>query len=129
MPFEFDQAIARVPKWMLALTVIGVAVAGRMGGVAYAGPFLVGAAASYFNFRLIEKAVNKLGEAAKANPERPPRRAGFGMFIQFAVFVLGAFVILRVSGFSLLAAFSGFLVCPAAAILELIFELFTYGHS
>jgi hypothetical protein len=114
---------------MLAVAVIGTGMAGRMGGVAYAGPFLVGAAASYFNFRLIEKAVNKLGEAAKASPERPPRQAGFWMFIQFAVFVLGAFVILRLSGFSLLAALSGFLVCPAAAILELVFELFTYGHS
>ena len=65
MPFDFDRAIARVPKWMLAVAAIGVAVAARMGGSAYAGPFLVGAAASYFNFRLIEKAVNKLGDAAK----------------------------------------------------------------
>jgi hypothetical protein len=51
------------------------------------------------------------------------------MFIQFAVVVLGAFVILKVSGFNLAAAFFGFLVCPAAAIAEIVYELLTYGHS
>ena len=43
--------------------------------------------------------------------------------------VLGAFVILKYSGFNLVAAFFGFLVCPAAAIAELVYELLTYGHS
>jgi hypothetical protein len=129
MQADFDRAIARVPKWMLALAAVGTGVAGRLGGLAAAGPFLVGAAASWFNFRVIERAVNRLGEAAKATPGRPPRRAGVWMFIQFAVFVLGAFVILKYSGFSLPAAFFGFLVCPAAAILELLYELLTYGHS
>jgi hypothetical protein len=23
----------------------------------------------------------------------------------------------------------GFLVCPAAAVIEIVYELFTYGHS
>lgn len=129
MPADFDRAIARLPKWMLALAAVGTGLAGRLGGLAAAGPFLIGAAASWFNLRIIVRMVDRLGEAAKANPARPPRRAGFGMFIQFVVFALGAFVILRYSGFSLPAAICGFLVCPAAAILEILYELLTYGHS
>jgi len=126
---NFEQGIDRVPKWMLALAAVGTGLAGRFGGLVFAGPFLVGAAASWFNFRIIVRAVDRLGEAAKANPARPPRGAGAGMFIQFVVCLSGALVILKYSGFSLPAAFCGFLVCPAAAILELLYELLTYGHS
>ena len=43
--------------------------------------------------------------------------------------VLGAFVILRISGFSVLAVLCGFLVCPAAVILEIVYELLKYEHS
>jgi hypothetical protein len=28
-----------------------------------------------------------------------------------------------------MAALLGFLVCPAAALVEIVYELFTYGHS
>lgn len=126
---NFDRGIERVPKWMLALAAVGTGLAARLGGLVFAGPFLVGAAASWFNFGIIVRAVDRLGEAAKANPARPPRGAGAGMLIQFVVCLLAAFVILRYSGFSLPAAFCGFLVCPAAAILELLYELLTYGHS
>ena len=126
---DFDRAIARVPKWMLAVSALGMGLAGRLGGFVYAGPFLVGAAASWFNFRVIERTVNKLGEAAKADPASPPRRAGLWMFIQFCLFALGAFVILRYSGFSMAAAFCGFLVCPAAVVLEIVYELVTYEQS
>ena len=51
------------------------------------------------------------------------------MFIRFAFFVLGAFVILRFSGFNIVVALCGFLVCPAAVMLEILYELLTYGHS
>jgi hypothetical protein len=29
----------------------------------------------------------------------------------------------------MLAAFAGFLVCPAAVVLEILYELVTYDHS
>jgi len=51
------------------------------------------------------------------------------MFAQFAIFAAIAFVILRFTGFNLMAALLGFLVCPAAALVEIVYELFTYGHS
>jgi hypothetical protein len=52
------------------------------------------------------------------------------LFLQLALFVLGAFVIIRFSGFNIVVALYGFLVCPAAVMLEAIYYLLlTYGHS
>jgi hypothetical protein len=129
MPFDFDKGIARIPPLIVVLGLAGAGVAGRMGGFLYAGSFLAGAIAAYVNFRVIERFVNRLGELALAGPSKPPRVRGVRLFIQFILFVLGAFVILRLSGFNVIAALCGFLVCPAAVILEILYELLTYGHS
>ena len=127
---DADRAIARIPRWIVALGLLGTLFAGRTRGASYAGAFLVGAAAAWLNFRLIERAVDRLGRLASAPSARPSGKGtGVWMFIQFAVVVLGAFVILKYSGFNLAAAFFGFLVCPAAAIAEIVYELLTYGHS
>ena len=122
LPFDFDRAIARVPRWIGVLGLVGTGASGQMGGMHWAGPFAVGAVASYFNFRLIERFTSSLGAG-------PRKAGGYVLFIQFTLFALGAFVIIRTSGFSVGAAFLGFLVCPAAAIAELVYELLTYGHS
>ncbi len=59
------------------------------------------------------------------------RAAGVRIFVSVRFLVLGslAFVILRFTGFNLTAALLGFLVCPAAALMEMVYELITYGHS
>ncbi len=129
MPFDFDKGIARIPPLIVVLGLAGTGMAGRMGGLLYAGSFLAGAIAAYLNFRVIERFVNRLGELALAASSKPPKIRGIRLFIQFILFVLGAFVILRLSGFNVIAALCGFLVCPAAVILEILYELLTYGHS
>lgn len=129
MPFDFDKGIARIPPLIAILGLAGTGVAGRMGGFLYAGSFLVGAIAAYVNFRVIERFVDRLGQLALAGSANPPKVRGVRLFIQFILFVLGAFVILRLSGFNVIAALCGFLVCPAAVILEILYELLTYGHS
>jgi hypothetical protein len=100
-----------------------------MGGLAYAVAFLAGSGAAYFNFRLIERAVDRLGRLASAEPAKPRKLSGIWLFIQFALFVLGGFVILRISGFNAAVAMCGFLVCPAAVMIEICYELLTYEHS
>jgi hypothetical protein len=126
---DLDQAVARVPLVIAVLGLTGAGVAWRFGGLPYATAFLVGAVAAYLNFRLIERFVKRLLQALSANPEKPPKAAGFRLFLQLALFVAGAFVILRYSGFNIAVALYGFLVCPAAVMLEAIFYLLTYGHS
>jgi ATP synthase I subunit len=126
---DFDRGIARVPLLIAALGLLGSLAAWRIWGVSAAGAFLCGAAAAYFNFRLLERFVNRLGRLAAAEPAKPPKVSGARMFIQLGLCVPGAFVIIRLSGFNVVAALCGFLVCPAAVMVEILYELITYGHS
>jgi len=123
---DLNQAIARLPLLIAVLGILGSAVAWHFGGPPYAAAFLVGAAAAYFNFRLIERFVTRLLNSLSANPARPPKAPALRLFLQLALFLAGAFVILRFSGFNIVVALYGFLVCPAAAMLEAIYFLFTY---
>lgn len=121
---QFEAAIARLPRWILSLAGIGAVLLVSFGSVNLAGGYLFGAIAAYINFRLVERAVNRvIGTAA------PGGGRGFGLLIRFAGLVCAAFVILKFSGFSMRAAFWGFLVCPAAVVLEIVYELVTYEHS
>lgn len=129
MEIEFDKGIARVPVLIAVIGLLGTPVAWRIGGFASAGAFLVGSAAAYFNFRVLETFVNRLGLLAAAEPGKRPRVSGVKVFIQFVLCVAGGFVIIRLSGFNVVAALCGFLVCPAAVMVEILYELFTYGHS
>jgi hypothetical protein len=122
-------AVQRVPRLIGLLGLVGSGAAFYLGGLTYAAAFLVGAAAAYFNFLLIERFVNGLVRRMVAEPLKRPKAPGLRLYIQLALFVLGAFVILQFSGFNLVVAFCGFLVCPAAVMLEAIYFLFTYGHS
>jgi hypothetical protein len=126
---DLDRAVARLPVLIAALGLLGAAVAWHFRGIAFASAFLMGAAGAYLNFRLIERFVNRLLQAVAFRPLRPPRRAGLILFLQLALFILGAFVIIRFSGLNIAAALYGFLVCPAAVMLEAIYYLLTYGHS
>jgi hypothetical protein len=125
----FDEGVARLPKWILGLGLVGTGAAGQFYGLAAALGFLLGAAGAYVNLRLIERFVDRLGQLALAEQKPARRTRGLWLFLQFLGLVTGAFVILRVSGLNIVAALCGFLVCPAAVLLEILYELLTYGHS
>lgn len=126
--FDYERALARLPNWMLLLAILGAIYEFKSAGTKSAAGFLIGAVAAWLNFRLIERAVNKI--VRLASTEQPVRAGrGVGIYLGFVVFGALAFVTLRVTGFSLMAALLGFLVCPAAAVVEIAYELITYGHS
>ncbi len=130
MEADLDRAMQRVPLLIAVLGLIGSAVAWRYGGLAAAVAFLIGAVAAYFNFRLIERFVARLVGSFAANPAKRPKFAGLRLFLQLALFLALAFVILRFTGFSIVVALYGFFVCPAAVMIEAIYYLIlTYGHS
>ena len=130
---RFEDGLARLPRWLLLLAAIGTGLYFVFSGLPGAGGFLIGSLAAYVNLRVVERAVNRIarlsGGADADGKPRPGKRAGFRVFFQFAALVMGGIAILEVSGFSLAAAFWGFLVCPAAVLLELVFELVKYDHS
>src|SRR5689334_14332257 len=109
MSDQYERAIARLPKWIVVLGLAGIPIAAKYGGWPAVGGFTVGAAAAYVNFRLIERAVNRVARLASTNPAKARRAGGRVMFIQFAGLVAGSVVILSYSGFNLIAALGGFL--------------------
>ncbi len=129
MENEFDLAIARIPRWMLGLALLGTVISQVWWGLPAATGFLAGSLAAWLNFHLIERAVNRISRLASGQQEKRASGSGKRIFIQFAFLLLGAFAILRFSGFSVAAGCCGFLICPTAVMLEIIYELFTYGHS
>lgn len=135
MTVDPERQIARLPRLIAILGTVGTGVSGLFGGFGYAGAFFIGAGAAYFNFKLVERVVTgltqRVAESAKASAGeavKAPKMFGIRMAIQFGLFVLGAFVILRFTGFNVVLALLGFFVCPAAVMLEILYEL-TYGHS
>jgi len=126
---DFERAIARLPRWILLLAAAGTVAAGVFMGLSWAGGFLLGALAAYLNLRVIERAANRISRLAGGSDAKPGAGTGIWVFIQFGALISGAIVILIVSGFSTTAAFCGFLVCPAAVILEIVYELVTLKHS
>ena len=126
---DYERALARLPNWMLLLGVVGTGIAARYYGVSGAAGFLIGVTAAWLNLRLIERGVNRIVSLVAAEPGKVGAGSGIRIFAQFAVFGVLAFVILRFTGFNLMAALCGFLVCPAAAVIEIVYELISYGHS
>src|SRR5580698_9111968 len=90
-----ERAIARIPKWMIGLGLVGTGLAGRLGGTPYAASFLVGAAGAMLNFWMIERFVDRLGKVALAGGRTPVGRTSLRLFIRLLLIGLGAFVILR----------------------------------
>ena len=103
-------------------------MAGRIGGFVR-GSFLAGAGAAYFNFRLIERVVNRLGRLAARSPAKPPKASASGCLSSSLCSFWGPLLYFDLSGFNVVAALCGFLVCPAAVMFEILYELITYGHS
>ena len=126
-----EAAVSRLPKWLIGLGILGTLGALRYYGVRTAVAFLLGSAAAWINLKLIEQAVNRIGRLASsgdASRAKPQRRAVW-MLVQFIGVAISAFVILKYSGISIIAVFCGFLVCPAAVIVEIVYELVKYEHS
>jgi hypothetical protein len=119
-----------MPRAIIGLGVLGVCAGIFYRGPAWAAAFLVGTIAAYWNFRLVERMVKALVQMMVEKSVKRPKLHGFRLFSQLGLFVAGLFVILRFSGLNLTAGMLGFLVCPAAVMLESIYFLFiTYGHS
>ncbi len=125
---DVEQAIARLPRWILFLTLAGVAPCYLHGGIPWIAGFLVGAVASYWNFRGIRRVVDtlarKAAEASDASVPRP-RASGalFRVVLRFVLLGVGVFAILRVSEISVTAVLIGLFVSVAAVLLEILYEL------
>ena len=117
----FAGAAERIARATLALGGAGAIAALLIDGWGAAGGFLLGAAASYLNFRWLKRGVEALGSAASGAP--PRARVAVMLGLRYLLLALGAYVILKGSVISLPAALAGLFVSVAAVILEILFEL------
>ena len=120
-----DRALARIHLWIMVLTASGTAAGAFRGGWRWAVGFLVGAGASWINFRWLSRMVNSLGEAAAGKP--PRTRVAVLLGLRYLLLVAVGYAILNYSKLSLVAGLTGLLVPAAAVIAEILFELIYAG--
>lgn len=123
-----SRATERLGWWILCIALLGTAGAAYWGGWRWALGFLLGATASYWNFRVLRKIVDRLAAAAGAGGP-PPKSRVFRVLLRFLLLGLGAFAILNYSEVSVTAALIGLFVSAAAVLVEILFELAFAGKS
>ncbi len=120
----YAQALGRMARAMVVLGIGGAGVAWLIGGWTWGGGFLVGALASYLNFRWLKQIVEALGGEGN---RRPRARVAVLAGLRYVLLAAGAYVILNFSTLSLRAALAGLFVSAAAVIFEILFELLYAG--
>ncbi len=122
---DADQALFEAGLRRIALATVAIAAAGGLALLVWKGwrwalPFLLGAAASYLNFRWLKRVVDALSGALTASPS--PK---FAILIGLRYLLLagGAYVIVNLTILSLPAALTGLFVPVAAVIWEIVYEL------
>jgi hypothetical protein len=121
----FGRALARIHLWIAFLSASGAIAAGIYGGWRWTAGFLLGAGASWVNFRWIKQLVSSLGDVAAGKP--PRTRVAVILGLRYLLLGVAAYVILNFTALSLAAAFFGLFVPVAAVILEILFELVYAG--
>jgi hypothetical protein len=120
-------AVRRIERAMLALGLAGSLAGTAVGGWRWGAGFLLGALASYLNFRWLKQLVYALSHAA-LSPGKPPRaRVAVILGFRYLILAAGAYAIVNYSELSLTAALMGLFVSVAAVMLEILFELVYAG--
>lgn len=122
----YGRALARIQYLMMVLGGVGLAAAAIYGGWRWSAGYLLGAVASYVNFRWLKQIVSALSDAAASKP--PSARVAVIFGLRYLLLGIGAYAILNFSTLSLAAAFAGLFVSVAAVILEILYEL-TYART
>jgi hypothetical protein len=117
----YGRALARIQFLMLFLSAAGMGVAGICGGWRWAAGYLLGALASYANFRWLKQMVSALSDAAAS--KSPGTRFAVIFGLRFLLLGISAYAIFNFSTLSLAAAFVGLFVSVTAVILEILYEL------
>lgn len=119
---HYETALRRIMRGMLVLAAAGCLVLLIWRGWRWSVAFLLGATASYLNFRWLKKVVDGLG----ALTARPSPKFAILIGLRYLLLGAGAYVIVNFTSLSLPAALMGLFVPAAAVMQEIIFELI-YG--
>lgn len=124
---SYEQTARRIYRNIAIVTAAGCVAAFPISGWQAAVSFLIGAAAAYFNFSWLHKAVSAIGPNA-----RPTKNRIFVLISLRYLFLLGiGYVIVKVFGMKAIAALIGLFVPIAAILLEVLSRALTalFGAS
>ena len=113
----FERTASRVTRTMLLVTVIGSLIALSWRGWPWGMGFLLGAAASWMNFRWMRRFVAGLG------PDGKPSWFTLLFTLRYGLLAGAAYVILKYSKLSLSAMLAGLFVSLAAVVIEVLIQL------
>jgi hypothetical protein len=119
------RALARIHFFIAFLSASGIISAATYGGRHWAIGFLLGAGASWINFRWLEQLVHSLGQVTTG--KRPKVRTAVLIGLRYLLLGSGGYVILKFTTLSLAAGLIGLFVPIAAVVLEILFELVYAG--
>jgi len=122
---HFDRGMRRIARGSVGVAAAGCLVCLVWRGWKWAVAYLLGAAASYLNFRWLERVVDALGATLSA---RPSPKFAILIGLRYVLLGAGAYVIVNFTSLSLAAALVGLFVPVAAVIGEIVFELLTDHH-
>ena len=122
-----ERAVARIQRWTIALAIGGSAAGTIAFGWQWGLAFLLGAVASWLNFRWLKRFVDALSQVAAAAKSPPRKRVAVIFGLRYLILAAGAYAIVKYSELSLTAALAGLFVAVAAAIAEILFELVYAG--
>lgn len=122
-----ERAVARIYRWMAYITTAGTAAAFVGGGWPGATGFLIGAIASFLNFRWLTRLVYALSQTQTGEGKPRWKRYAILMGLRYLLLCVGAYVILNYTTLSLPAALTGLFISVAAVIVEILFELVYAG--
>ncbi len=116
-------ATERIPRWIIAIGVIGTPLFGVLAGTWSGLAFAAGAAGSWWNFRYLQRAVAELAEAAVTQSTPSTARIVGGLLTRLLVLGLGSIVILKYSKTSLIALLAGLFASLVAVFVEILYGL------
>jgi hypothetical protein len=119
----FEQAQARIAKAMFAIAAGGIIAAWAWRGWTFGAGFALGAAASWFNYRMLTQVVDALGRRRQTR-----KRIAVLAGLRYLLLGGGAYVILHYSPVSVGAALTGLFVAVAAVLVEMVIQL-VYARS
>jgi len=117
---EISQAEARLPRWMLALTVMTTTVALAVGFPVFAGGFVLGAALGLLNYFWLHQAVDSLMGARR---DRPPWLVVAKFVLRYPLAFGGAYLIYRTGWVSLPGLFAGLFVPAGGILVEAVLQI------
>jgi hypothetical protein len=129
----YQDAERRIEIFTLAIGGAGAIGVGMYWGVGHGVWFATGAALSWLNFRWMKQGVAALARLSAGQQGSEKIRVPSIVYVKFlgryALLILIAYVILRGFPFAMLSMLAGLFVVAAAAIAEMIGQLFRSGAS